>query len=184
MPLPTPRLAERYSKEIVPAVLQKFALKNKLQVPRIEKIVLSMGLGKATENKNLVDIAVKDLTLIAGQKPIVCRARKSVAGFKVRKGDQIGCKVTLRRQRMFEFLDRLITIVIPRIRDFRGLSPDAFDKDGNYNLGIAEQATFPEISIDKVEVVQGLNISLTMSGRSRERARAVLELLGMPFRKK
>jgi large subunit ribosomal protein L5 len=177
-------LAERYWKEVVPAVVQKYALRNKLQVPRIEKIVLSMGLGKATENKNLVDIAVKDLSLIAGQKPIVCRARKSVAGFKVRKGDQIGCKVTLRRRRMYEFLDRLIAVVIPRIRDFRGLSPDAFDEGGNYNLGIAEQATFPEISIDRVEAVQGLNISLTMSGRSKERARTVLELLGMPFKKK
>lgn len=184
MPLPTPRLAEKYHKEVVPAVVQKFALRNKLQVPRIEKIVLSMGLGKATENKNLVEMAMRDLALIAGQKPIVCRARKSVAGFKVRKGDQIGCKVTLRGRRMYEFLDRLIAVVIPRIRDFRGLSPHAFDEDGNYNLGIAEQATFPEISIDKVEAVQGLNVSLVMSGRSKERSRAVLELLGMPFRKK
>ncbi|MDQ7780767.1 MAG: 50S ribosomal protein L5 [Planctomycetota bacterium] len=179
-----PRLHQKYANEVVPAVMQKFSMKNKLQVPRLEKVVLSMGLGKATENKNLVEIAMKDLAIIAGQKPVVCRARKSVAGFKVRIGDQIGCKVTLRRRRMYEFLDRLIAIVIPRIRDFRGLSATAFDGRGNYQMGIAEQATFPEISIDKVEAVQGLNVSVTFTGGSDEKSKAVLELLGMPFRKK
>ena len=155
---------------------------NPLALPRVEKVTISMGVGKAIENKNRLDAAARDLGQIAGQKPALTRARKSVANFKLRKGQQIGVKVTLRGARAYEFLDRLISIVIPRIRDFRGLSPKAFDEAGNYNLGISEQVVFPEINLDKVEFVQGMNITIGVKARKRTDSFELLKRLGVPFR--
>lgn len=177
------RLLEKYKSEIAPALMSKFSITNVMAVPKIEKIILSMGVGKATENKNRVDAAVKDLSLIAGQKPVVTLARKSVANFKLRQGERIGCKVTLRGKRMYEFLDRLINLSLPKIKDFRGLSPKGFDEAGNYNLGINEQLVFPEINIDSVEFVQGLNVAICISGKNATASYELLALLGMPFKK-
>lgn len=176
------RLLEKYQKEIQSELGGALGYANRFAVPRLDKIVISMGVGKALENKNRLDAAAKDLALIAGQKPMVTRARKSVAGFKLRTGQQIGLKVTLRGKRMYEFLDRLISIVIPRIRDFRGLNPKAFDQAGNYNLGISEQIVFPEINIDKVEFVQGMNITIGVRARKPSDSLALLQRLGVPFR--
>jgi large subunit ribosomal protein L5 len=176
------RLLERYKKEIVPNLLSNGRFKNIMEIPKLEKIVVSMGVGKNKDNKAVLDQATKDLGLITGQKPIITKARKSVAGFKLRKGEEIGCKVTIRGVRMYEFLDRLISIVIPRIRDFRGLSSESFDSNGNFNLGIQEQIVFPEVSIDKVEFVQGMNITIGVKARKREDAILLLEELGMPFK--
>jgi len=176
------RLQEKYKSEIVPALKKALGTENIHALPRLEKIVISMGVGKALENKNALDAAAKDLGTIAGQKPMVCRARKSVAGFKLRKGQSVGLKVTLRGRRMYEFLDRLISIVIPRIRDFRGLSPKAFDQAGNYNLGISEQVVFPEINIDKLEFVQGMNITIGVKSRKKDDSFELLRQLGVPFR--
>jgi large subunit ribosomal protein L5 len=176
------RLQDRYKNEIVPALKKSLGTENVHALPRLDKIVISMGVGAALENKNALDAAAKDLGTIAGQKPMVCRARKSVAGFKLRKGQSIGLKVTLRGRRMYEFLDRLISIVIPRIRDFRGLSPKAFDQAGNYNMGISEQVVFPEINIDKMEFVQGMNITIGVKSRKKDHSFELLRHLGVPFR--
>ena len=176
------RLLERYRNEIVPELKKQLGADNPLALPRVEKVTISMGVGKAIENKNRLDAAARDLGQIAGQKPALTRARKSVANFKLRKGQQIGVKVTLRGARAYEFLDRLISIVIPRIRDFRGLSPKAFDEAGNYNLGISEQVVFPEINLDKVEFVQGMNITIGVKARKRADSFELLKRLGVPFR--
>ena len=176
------RLLERYRTEIVNELKKELKTENVHALPRLDKIVISMGVGKAIENKNLLDAAAKDLAVISGQKPMLTRARKSVANFKLRKGQQIGVKVTLRGARAYEFLDRLISIVIPRIRDFRGLSPKAFDEAGNYNLGISEQVVFPEINLDKVEFVQGMNITIGVKARKRADSFELLKRLGVPFR--
>lgn len=176
------RLLEKYQQQVVPQLIKKFSYKNKLSVPKIQKIVVNMGVGKAVENKKLIEEATKHLSIVTGQKPIVTAAKKAISGFKLRKGQSIGCKVTLRGKRMFEFLDRLISIVLPRIKDFRGLSSKAFDGRGNYTLGLTEQTVFPEINIDTVETVQGMDITMVISGNSNEQSCELLKLLGMPFR--
>ena len=176
------RLEEHYKNMVVPALIERFGYSSVMQVPRIEKITLNMGLGEALTDKNVLDAAVSDLSVISGQKPIVTKARKSVAAFKVREGWSIGCKVTLRRQRMYEFLDRIISVAIPRIRDFRGLSVKAFDGRGNFTLGIREQIAFPEIDYDKVDAFRGLNVTLTTSARTDEEAEALLREFRFPLR--
>ncbi len=176
------RLLEKYKKEVVLQLINKFNYKNKLSLPKIQKIVVNMGVGRAVDNKKLIEEATKHLTIVTGQKPLVTVAKKAIAGFKLRKGQAIGCKVTLRGKRMFEFLDRLISIVLPRIRDFRGISPRAFDGRGNYTLGLTEQIVFPEITIESVEFVQGMDITIVISGNSNEQSCELLKLLGMPFR--
>ena len=176
------RLQDKYKSEIIPALKKSLGTENVHALPRLDKIVISMGVGKAIENKNLLDAAAKDLAVISGQKPMITRARKSVANFKLRKGQQIGVKVTLRGPRMYEFLDRLISIVIPRIRDFRGLSPRAFDQAGNYNMGISEQIVFPEINIEKLEFTQGMNITIGVKARRSTDSLELLKRLGVPFR--
>ena len=176
------RLLEKYQKQVVQQLIKKFEYKNKLSVPKLQKIVVNMGVGRAVDNKKLIEEATKHLTIVTGQKPLVTVAKKAIAGFKLRKGQAIGCKVTLRGKRMFEFLDRLISIVLPRIRDFRGISPKAFDGRGNYTLGLTEQIVFPEISIDSVEFVQGMDITMVITGNSNEQSCELLKLLGMPFR--
>ena len=176
------RLLEKYRNEIVPKMMERFGFKNRLAVPRLEKIVLNMGVGEAVSDAKRLEIAAKDLALIAGQKPLVTKARGSVSGFKLRRGMSIGCKVTLRGPRMYEFLDRLISVAIPRIRDFRGLNPDSFDKFGHYSMGISEQVVFPEISIDTVANTQGMDIAFVITRSSREESFELLRLFGMPFR--
>jgi len=176
------RLSEKYQKQLVQQLITKFNYKNKFSVPKLQKIVVNMGVGRAVDNKKLIEEATKHLTIVTGQKPLVTVAKKAIAGFKLRKGQAIGCKVTLRGKRMFEFLDRLISIVLPRIRDFRGISQKAFDGRGNYTLGLTEQIVFPEISIDSVEFVQGMDITIVISGNSNEQSCELLKLLGMPFR--
>lgn len=177
------RLLEKYRSEILPALREELGLENPFAVPRLEKVVVSMGLGKALQDKKRFPLAVEELARITGQRPAVCRARKSVSNFKLRRGYEIGCKVTLRGRRMYEFLDRLINLAVPRMRDFRGLSPDAFDGHGNYSLGITEQSVFPEVDLDKVEYQQGMNVTLVTSARTDEQSRRLLALLGMPFRR-
>jgi len=167
---------------VYPKLMEQFQFKSAMQVPRITKITLNMGVGEAIADKKVMEFAVKDMTAIAGQKPIVNMARKSVAGFKVREGWPVGCKVTLRRERMYEFLDRLINVSIPRIRDFRGLSPKAFDGRGNYSMGVREQIIFPEIDYDKVDTLRGLDITITTTARTDKEARALLEGFKFPFR--
>jgi large subunit ribosomal protein L5 len=176
------RLQEKYRSEVVAQLKEVCGTGNVHALPRLEKIVVSMGVGEALENKNRLAAAAADLAAITGQKPLVTRARKSVAGFKLRKGQEIGLKVTLRGKRMYEFLDRLVSVVIPRIRDFRGLSPKAFDQRGNYNLGISEQVVFPEINIDKMEFVQGMNITVCVLARKPAESLELLRRLGVPFR--
>ena len=176
------RLLEKYQKQVVQELIKKFNYKNKLSLPKLQKIVVNMGVGRAVDNKKLIEEAMKHLTIVTGQKPLVTVAKKAIAGFKLRKGQAIGCKVTLRGKRMFEFLDRLISIVLPRIRDFRGISPKAFDGRGNYTLGLTEQIVFPEISIESVEFVQGMDITMVITGNSNEQSCELLKLLGMPFR--
>ncbi|MEK7804180.1 MAG: 50S ribosomal protein L5 [Planctomycetota bacterium] len=176
------RLMEKYQQQVAPQLMERFKNKNKLSVPRIQKIVVNMGVGKAVDNKKLIEEASKHLAVITCQKPMITKAKKAIAGFKLRENQAIGCKVTLRGKRMFEFLDRLISIVIPRIRDFRGLSPNAFDGRGNYTFGLTDQSMFPEISIDMVEFTQGMDVTLVISGNSDEQSRELLKLLGMPFR--
>jgi large subunit ribosomal protein L5 len=176
------RLLEKYQKQVIQQLITKFKYKNKLSLPKLQKIVVNMGVGRAVDNKKLIEEATKHLTIVTGQKPLVTVAKKAISGFKLRKGQAIGCKVTLRGKRMFEFLDRLISIVLPRIRDFRGISPKAFDGRGNYTLGLTEQIVFPEISIESVEFVQGMDITLVISGNSNEQSCELLKLLGMPFR--
>src|SRR3990167_2521635 len=173
---------KKYQKQVVQQLISKFNYKNKFSVPKLQKIVVNMGVGRAVDNKKLIEEATKHLTIVTGQKPLVTVAKKAIAGFKLRKGQAIGCKVTLRGKRMFEFLDRLISIVLPRIRDFRGISPKAFDGRGNYTLGLKEQIVFPEITIESVEFVQGMDITMVISGNSNEQSCELLKLLGMPFR--
>jgi large subunit ribosomal protein L5 len=175
-------LRERYREEVVPALQKRFHYRNVLEVPRVEKVVLNMGVGDAIGNPKLLDAAVADLTRIAGQKPVVTRARKSIAAFKVREGMAIGAMVTLRGQRMYDFLERLMFLALPRLRDFRGVSPDSFDGRGNYSLGLREQLVFPEIEYDKVEKVRGLDVTIVTTAKTDEEARELLRLLGMPFR--
>lgn len=176
-------MLQTYQKEVVPSLMKEFELKNIHQVPKIEKVILNMGLGEAVQNPKMMDAAVEQLSIIAGQKAVVTRARKSIAGFKLREGMQIGCMVTLRKQRMWEFLDRLVTVALPRVRDFRGISKKAFDGHGNYNLGIREQLIFPEIDFDKIDTVRGLNITIVTSTDSNDQSRTMLTGLGFPFRK-
>ncbi len=177
-----PRLKEKYRAEIVPALRERFGFPNDLAVPRIEKITVSMGVGKATENAKVLEAAVSDLAQITGQRPVVTRSRKSISQFRLRQGQAIGCMVTLRGARMYEFLDRLISVVIPRIRDFRGLKRNSFDGRGNYNMGLTDQLVFPEINLDKVEHSQGMNITITVRNGTDDSSRELLRLFGMPFR--
>ncbi|MDQ3907311.1 MAG: 50S ribosomal protein L5 [Acidobacteriota bacterium] len=176
------RLRERYTKEIAPALAKEFDIKNPMAVPKLEKIVINMGLGEAIANSKIVDTAVDELGSITGQKPVVTRAKKAIAAFKLRQGMAIGSMVTLRGDRMYEFLDRLVSVALPRVRDFRGVSPKAFDGRGNYTLGIREQLIFPEIDFNRVDKTRGMNISIVTTARDDEQARALLRALGMPFR--
>ena len=176
-------LKETYENEIVPALMENLALHNIMQVPRIKKVVINIGLGEALDNPKALDAAVQDLTSIAGQKPVITKARTSIANFKLREGRAIGTTVTLRGERMWSFLDRLMNIALPRVRDFRGVSPDAFDGRGNYTLGIREQLIFPEIEYDKIDKVRGMEITIVTTATTDEQARQMLELIGMPFRK-
>ncbi|HBI74273.1 MAG TPA: 50S ribosomal protein L5 [Lachnospiraceae bacterium] len=177
------RLKDMYKNEIVAGMTKKFGYKNVMEVPRLNKIVINMGVGDAKENAKALDAAVKDLEIIAGQKPIITKARKSIANFKLREGMPIGCKVTLRGDKMYEFADRLINLSLPRVRDFRGVNPNAFDGRGNYALGIKEQLIFPEIEYDKVDKVRGMDIIFVTTAKSDEEARELLTQFGMPFRK-
>ena len=177
------RLRDKYNDEIKDAMIKKFGYKNVMQIPKLVKVVVNMGVGEAKDNAKVLDSAVKDLTEIAGQKPVVTKAKKSVANFKIREGMPIGCKVTLRGERMYEFTDRLVNLALPRVRDFRGVNPDAFDGRGNYALGIKEQLIFPEIEYDKVDKVRGMDISFVTTAETDEEARELLRLFGMPFRK-
>lgn len=176
------RLREFYKETVVPELMKKFNYKSVMEVPRIEKITLNMGAGEAVADKKVMEHAVADMQKIAGQKPVVTVARKSIAGFKIRDNYPIGCKVTLRRDRMFEFLDRLISISLPRVRDFRGLSAKSFDGRGNYNMGVREQIIFPEIEYDKIDALRGLNITITTTAKTDEEARALLSLFKFPFK--
>lgn len=181
-PPPTPRLMERFEKEVLPALAKKFGRTNRHSLPRLEKIVVNMGVGSAvTEKKNLED-AVAAMTQITGQKPLVTQSRKAVSGFKLRENLPIGCKVTLRGARMYEFLDRLISLALPRVRDFRGLDPNSFDGQGNYSLGLSEQLVFPELNPDKFLRVQGMNVTIVISGTSNDESRELLRSLGLPFK--
>ena len=177
------RLHEKYKTEAVPKMMERFGYKTVNAVPRFDKVTVSMGLGKAIENNKRLDAATKDLARITGQRPMTTRSKKSVAGFKLREGMAIGAKVTLRSARMYEFLDRLISVAIPRIRDFRGFSTRSFDGSGNYSLGISEQMVFPEVNVDEVEFVQGMNITVTFDRSSDEESRALLEIFRFPFRR-
>ena len=176
------RLKEYYTKEVVPALTKEFGYKNPMEVPKMVKIVINMGLGDAVQNIKVLDSAVEEMTRIAGQKPIVTKARKSIATFKLRQGMSIGCCVTLRRERMYEFFDRLISAAIPRIRDFRGISAKSFDGRGNFSLGLKEQIIFPEIEYDKVDKIRGMNIAIVTTAKTDDEARQLLKLMGMPFR--
>lgn len=177
-----PRLLERYRKDIVPKLAQEFGFANTMQVPRLEKIVLNIGMGQATQNPKLLEKATEELGAITGQKPLVRKARKSIANFKLRQGQNIGAMVTLRGDRMWEFLDRLLSVALPRVRDFKGVSPKAFDGRGNYTLGIREQIIFPEVNYDAVEKISGLNVTVCTSARTDAEGKALLAHLGMPFR--
>jgi large subunit ribosomal protein L5 len=178
------RLKERYKSEILPALMKmkEFGFKNPNQVPRLEKIVVNMGMGEAISNNKLLDAAVIELTALSGQKPVITKSRKAIANFKLREGQSIGVMVTLRKERMYEFFDRLVNIAMPRVRDFKGLSPKAFDGNGNYTLGIKEQVIFPEVNVDKVEKTKGMNVTIVTSARNDDEGRALLKLMGMPFR--
>jgi large subunit ribosomal protein L5 len=176
------RLRQRYEKDVRPALMQELGFHNPMQTPRLEKIVVNMGLGEAINNGKIIDASVEQLAAIAGQKPVVTKARKSIANFKLRQGQSIGAMVTLRGDRMYEFFDRLVSIALPRVRDFKGVSPKAFDGKGNYTLGLREQVIFPEINYDKVERIKGLNITVVTTARNDEEGRALLRALGMPFR--
>ena len=177
----TPRLKSDYEQRIVPAMTEKFGYKNRLQVPRLDKIVINMGVGEATQDKKKVEAAAAEMQAIAGQKPVITKAKKSIAQFKLREGMPIGCKVTLRRDRMYEFLDRLVTVALPRVRDFRGLNPNSFDGRGNYAMGLKEQIIFPEINYDQIEKVRGMDVIITTTARTDEEARELLRLFNFPF---
>jgi len=176
------RLKERYQKEVAPAIAKEFGIKNPMAIPRVQKVVLNMGMGEAIANAKILDTAADELRAITGQKPVITKAKKSIASFKLRQGMPIGVMVTLRGDRMYEFLDRLVSIALPRVRDFRGVSPKAFDGRGNYTIGVREQLIFPEIDFNKVDKLRGMNISIITSARDDEQARALLKGLGMPFR--
>ena len=178
----TPRLKDVYRKEVLPALMKDFKYKSVMQVPRIDKVVLNMGLGEAVKDVKVVDAAVRDLTIIAGQKPVVTKAKKAIANFKLRAGMPIGCRVTLRGARMYEFFDRLVNFSMPRIRDFRGVSDSSFDGRGNYTLGITEQIIFPEIDYDKIDRIRGLNITVATTAKSDEEGKALLKYMGMPLK--
>ena len=178
------RMHERYSKEVAPALFKSFGFKNVMQVPRIEKVVVNIGVGEALDNPKALDAATSDLTIITGQKPIQTKARVSIANFKLREGRLIGTKVTLRGDRMWSFIDRLLNIALPRVRDFRGVSANAFEGRGNYTLGLKDQLVFPEIEYDKIDKLRGMEITIVTSAKNDEQARALLQLLGMPFSKK
>ena len=178
-----PRLKEYYTKSVVPALMEKFKYKNPMQVPTLEKMVINMGLGEAIQNPKALENAQSEMALITGQWPVLRKARKSIASFKLREGMTIGCKVTLRRTNMYHFLDKLINVALPRVRDFRGVSPKGFDGRGNFSMGIKEQIIFPEINYDQIEKIRGMNVTLVTSAKTDEEARELLGLLGMPFRK-
>ncbi|KUK12897.1 MAG: 50S ribosomal protein L5 [Moorella sp. 60_41] len=181
-PVTVARLKEKYLKEIRPAMQSKFGYRNIMEIPRLEKIVVNMGIGEATQNPKALDGAVEDLMTITGQRPVVTKAKKSIAAFKLRKGNKIGCKVTLRGDRMYEFLDRLVNVALPRVRDFKGVSPNSFDGRGNYTLGLREQLIFPEIEYDKIDQVRGMDITVVTTAKTDEEAMELLRLFGMPFR--
>jgi len=176
------QLKQFYEKEVMPQLIEKFGYKNRMEVPRLNKIVLNMGLGEAIQNIKVLDSAVEELTAIAGQKPVITRAKRSIAAFKLRTGMPIGCMVTLRRERMYDFLQKLINVALPRVRDFRGVSGRAMDGQGNYSLGIKEQIIFPEINYDKIDKIRGLNVSIVTTAKNDEEGKELLRLLGMPFR--
>lgn len=176
------RLKQHYQEKVIPALMEKFEYSSSMQVPRLEKITLNMGVGEAVADKKVMDHAVSDLTKIAGQKPIVTKAKKAIAGFKIREELPVGCMVTLRGVRMYEFLDRLVTVAFPRVRDFRGVSARAFDGRGNYNIGIKEQIIFPEIEYDKIDALRGLNVSITTTAKTDEECKALLALFQFPFK--
>ena len=177
----SPRMKSKYEEQIVKAMTEKFGYKNALEVPRLEKITLNMGVGEASQDKKKVQVAAEEMALISGQKPVITKAKKSIAQFKLREGMPIGCKVTLRRERMYEFLDRLVTVAMPRIRDFRGLNPKSFDGHGNYAMGLKEQIIFPEISYDQIDKVRGMDIIVTTTAKTDDEARELLRLFGFPF---
>lgn len=179
-----PRLQEKYDKEVVPALMEKFGYTNIMQAPKLEKIVVNMGVGEAKENAKALESAVSDLTIIVGQKPLITRAKKSIANFKIRQDMPIGCKVTLRKQKMYEFADKLMNVALPRVRDFSGISDKSFDGRGNYSIGIKEQLIFPEIEYDKVDKVRGMDIVFVTTAKTDEEARELLKFLGMPFTQK
>ncbi|MHB1127423.1 MAG: 50S ribosomal protein L5 [Bacillota bacterium] len=176
------RLKRKYREEVSPAMMEKFGYKNVMQIPRLEKVVVNMGVGEATQNAKSLDGAVADLTAISGQKPVITRAKKSIAAFKLRQGTPIGCKVTLRGERMYEFVDKLVNVALPRVRDFRGVSPKAFDGRGNYTLGLKEQLLFPEVDYDKIDKLRGMDVIFVTTAKGDEEARELLKLMGMPFR--
>ena len=175
------RMQEKYVKEVAPALMEKFGYKSVMQIPKIEKIVINIGLGEAKDNAKALDGATQDLMAITGQKPIITKAKKSVAAFKIREGMSIGCKVTLRKDKMYDFLDRLYNVALPRVRDFRGINPDSFDGRGNYSLGIKEQLIFPEIDYDKIDKIRGMDVIIVTTAKTDEEARELLSLLGAPF---
>ena len=179
----TNRMREFYNKEVVQAMIKKFSYKNVMEVPKIEKIVINMGVGEAKDNPKVLESAVADLTTISGQKPVITKARKSIANFKIREGMPIGCKVTLRGDKMYDFADRLISLALPRVRDFRGVAANSFDGRGNYSLGIKEQLIFPEISYDKIDKVRGMDVIFVTTAKTDEEAKELLTLMGMPFAK-
>lgn len=176
------RLSELYDKEIVPQLIKEYDYKNVMEVPKLVKIVINMGLGEAIQNVKILDSAVEEMTAIAGQRPVITKAKKSIAGFKLRQGMPIGCAVTLRRERMYEFLDRLVTVSLPRVRDFKGISGKAFDGQGNYSLGVKEQLIFPEIDYDKVDKIKGLNITIVTTAKTDAEGKSLLKMMGLPFR--
>jgi large subunit ribosomal protein L5 len=177
------QIKEKYHTEVIPLLIQEFGYTNPMQVPRLEKIVVNMGLGEAVQNPKVIETAVEDMRIITGQHPIIKRARLSIAGFKLREGMRIGCCVTLRRERMYEFFERLIAVALPRVRDFRGLPARSFDGKGNYSLGVREQSIFPEIDYDKIDKLRGLNVTIVTSARTDDEGRALLRHLGLPFRR-
>ena len=177
----TPRMRKRYDETVVAAMIERFGYKNRMEVPRIDKITLNMGVGEGTQDKKKVTTAAEEMALISGQRPVITKAKKSVAQFKLREGMAIGCKVTMRRERMYEFLDRLITVAMPRIRDFRGLNPKSFDGRGNYAMGLKEQIIFPEISYENIDKVRGMDIIVTTTAKTDDEARELLRLFGFPF---
>ncbi|HUW63755.1 MAG TPA: 50S ribosomal protein L5 [Spirochaetia bacterium] len=177
-----PRLKDKFRSEVVPAMMKRFSLANIMEVPRLERVVINVGLGEAIQNAKAIDAAVGDLMIITGQKPVVTKAKKSIAAFKLREGMRIGCKVTLRGDRMYEFVDRLFNVALPRVRDFRGISPNSFDGRGNFSMGIKEQLIFPEMEYDKIDRLRGMDITFVTTARNDEQGRELLKLMGMPFK--